>query len=255
MHPDDGMCPHSKAARKITIIGCAPARRRFQHPSSHAAQWWDVPPLGGSQENPSMMGCAPTRRRFQLPSIHTLRWWDFPQSEVKIRSFTDGMCPHSENCVYTLLDGMSPNVKVLTQTYLLAFICSPMRAETLRCWIFPTRSLPLCCRDMPPLRAPICSADGMCPRQEQASLRLPSFEPTGGWNPDSFPLPGSFHILMTGCAPTPETVLLMGYPLYERTTPLLGLLPHWRYRIIDRIMTHIRDRCIQPVAGISPTSN
>jgi len=30
----------------------------------------------------------------------------------------------------------------------------------------------------------------------------------------------------------------------------LGLLPHWRYRIVDRIGVPIRDRRIQSVVGI-----
>jgi len=50
---------------------------------------------------------------------------------------------HSEDRVCTHLDGIRPHVKVLTQTYLRAFLGSPTEAKTFHCGIFPTPSLAL----------------------------------------------------------------------------------------------------------------
>ena len=89
------------------------------------------------------------------------------------RFFANGMCLHSEDRVCTYLDRMCPRVKVLTQTRLRAFLGSPTGTGILCCEIFPTRSLPLCCRDVPPLRALVCSTNGMCPHSNQTSLWAP----------------------------------------------------------------------------------
>jgi len=57
---------------------------------------------------------------------------------------------------------------------------------------------------------------------------------------------------MMGCAFTWETCPLTGYPPHKRTTPLMGLLPRWRYQIVDRVGPLIWDRRIQPVDGLYP---
>ena len=63
------------------------------------------------------------------------------------------------------------------------------------------------------------------------TYRLPSSEPTGGWTHDSFHSIGFLPYSDDGIFPIRETALMMGYP-HVRTTPLIGLLPRWRYQII-----------------------
>jgi len=108
---------------------------------------------------------------------------------------------------------------------------------------------------MCPLRAFVCFADGMCPHSDMQVYEFLSSELTCGWSPGSLLLRDSFHILMLGCASTREITLLTGYPPHEGIAPLLGLLPRWRYWIVCRVGDLTRDKHIQHVAGISPTSN
>jgi len=109
-----------------------------------------------SQENPLIMGCAPHSEPEAVPTfIHSYAsMMEFPPLRGIIRSSADGMYPYSEDRVCTLLDGMCPRMKVLTQTSLRAFLSNSTEAETLHCENFPTQS-PYFVVGMCPLSEPL----------------------------------------------------------------------------------------------------
>ena len=132
-----------------------------------------------------------------------------------------------------------------TRTCLRAFLDHPTIVEILRCRISPTGSPPLCCRDFT--------------LSEPQSVPLMGFPPLGAGKPTS-----SSHLNLRADEyiriplwnfPHSRDSSVDGKPPHERTTPLLGMFLHLRYRIVDWVGAPIWNRRIQAVVGISPTSD
>ena len=98
-----------------------------------------------------------------------------------------------------------------------------------------------------------CSADKMCPHSKHRYW--PTSSPYLKLRPDEPPVVFVCRVPQysdDGMYPYSGDNSVDRYPPHEKTTPLMGLVAHWRYHIVDKVKHPILDRRIQPFNGLYP---